>query len=378
MNRSYQSIPQCHSRLAVVAGAAILTAALAACGGSDYNGGGSAPTTPTTPTPPPVVNTLFKLTGLVSDTATTAANVDKNLVNAWGIAFNPTGFVWVNNAGTSTSTLYDGNGVPQSLVVSTPSGPTGLVFNGSSDFKITQNGVTAASPFIFASLSGTISAWSPTVNRTTAVKVYDGAADSAAYKGLAIAAYNGVNYIYAADFHNGRVDVFNGSFAKTTLPGAFKDPSLPAGYAPFGMQAVGDRIYVTFALKSATSNADVKAAGNGYVDVFDTAGNLVKQLVSGGALNSPWGLAVAPSNFGTYSGKLLVGNFGDGKINAYDATTGALAGTLAKSDGSAIVIDGLWGISFGNGVSNQPTNTLFFTAGPNAAKNGLYGRVDMM
>lgn len=350
-----------------------LAASLAACGGSDY---GSSP--PPVAQPPMASNTLFTVTSLVVDSGASAAHTDAKLINSWGIAFNPTGFVWVANNGSSSSTLYDGNGVPQSLVVATPVAPTGIVFNGSSDFKITQNGVSAASPFIFAGENGSIAAWSPTVNRNNALTVVDGAGAQAVYKGLAIATYNSANYLYATDFHNNRIDVYDAAFNKATLPGGFKDASLPAGYAPFGIQTVGDRIYVSYAQRETNGDDDVKGAGLGAIDVFDTAGNLVRQLVRGGALNAPWGMAVAPSNFGTYSGKLLVANFGDGKINAYDTATGVMTGTVSKADGSAVVIDGLWGIAFGPGVNSQPTNTLFFTAGPGDEAHGLYGRLDMM
>ncbi|WP_229259414.1 TIGR03118 family protein [Duganella aceris] len=349
----------------------IIAATLTACGGGGDD-------MPVTPTPPVVSSTLFTSTSLVADAGAAAAHSDAKLINPWGIAFNPTGFVWVANNGSASSTLYDGNGVPQSLVVATPAAPTGIVFNGGSDFKISQNGVTAASPFIFAGEDGSISAWSPTVNRNNALTAVAAPAAPVVYKGLAIAAYNGANYLYATDFHNNRIDVFDAAFHRATLPGGFQDSSLPAGYAPFGIQAIGDRVYVSYAQRAAAGDDDVKGAGLGAIDVFDTAGKLVKQLVRGGALNAPWGMAMAPSNFGTYSGKLLVANFGDGKINAYDPETGALSGTLGKAGGAALAIDGLWGIAFGPGVNSQPTNTLFFTAGPGDEAHGLYGRIDMM
>lgn len=365
-------------RAALLAAGATAIAILAACGGGGYGGSGSS-SYPMTP--PPVVTpaaTMFTVSNLVTDTATSAPHSDAKLINAWGIAFNPAGFVWVTDNGSDSSTLYDGNGVPQSLVVATQAAPTGIVYNASSDFKVSQNGVTAASPFIFSSESGLIAAWSPTVNRNAVIQVADASAAHAVYKGLAIASYNGANYIYATDFHNGRIDVYDANFAKATLPGSFQDSSMPANYAPFGIQAIGDRIYVSYAVRQSGGDDDVKGAGLGALDVFDTAGNLVKQLVLGGALNAPWGLAMAPSNFGTYSGKLLVANFGDGKINAYDPGTGAMVDTLSKADGTAIVVDGLWGIAFGPGINSQPTNTLFFTAGPGDEAHGLYGRIDMM
>ena len=354
--------------------AVFASAMLVACGGG-YGGSGNNYMPP--PPPPPRVVSGYKNTSLVVDVAVAGvANTDAKLVNAWGIAFNPAGFVWVANNGTSTSTLYDGNGVPQALVVTTQANPTGIAFNGSQDFKITQNGVTAASPFIFASEGGVIAAWSPTVNHTAVVNVYDGSSANKVYKGLATASYLGLNYLYAADFHNNAIDVFDATFGPAVLPGSFKDPLLPAGYAPFNVQAIGSNIYVAYAKRAASGDDEQAGAGLGVIAVFDSGGNFIKQLAYGGALNAPWGLAMAPANFGMASNMLLVGNFGDGKINVYDPATGAFKGALAKSDGTPIVIDGLWGIAFGPGVNSQPTNTLFFTAGPSDEKHGLYGRID--
>jgi uncharacterized protein (TIGR03118 family) len=360
-------------------GVAALAAGIAACGGGGGYGGGSGGTYM-----PPVVVTQFATTSLVSDGTITAAHTDARLVNAWGLAFNPTGFAWVANNGSNSSTLYDGNGVAQTLVVTIPDGtagapaPTGIVFNGSQDFKVVQNGVSGASAFIFVGEGGTVSGWSPTVNRNAAVTMVDaGGPNGPVYKGLAIASFGGANFLYAADFRNGTVDVYNGLFAKVTMPGTFRDPALPAGYAPFGIQAIGDRIYVAYAKQAPTGPDEVAGAGLGIIDVFDTGGVFVKQLAAGGVLNAPWGMAFAPGNFGSFSGDLLVGNFGDGKINAFNPATGKLDGTLSKADGSAIVIDGLWGIAFGNGFNSQPLNTLFFTAGPADEAHGLYGRIDM-
>jgi uncharacterized protein (TIGR03118 family) len=347
--------------------------AIVACGGSDDDMG-------------------YAARILVSDTAAAAnpygsssAHVDANLVNAWGIAFNPQGFVWVANAGTSTSTLYDGNGVPQSLVVSLPDSaagefePTGIVFNSTSGFPVTQGGVTAASVFVFAGEGGAIAGWAPTVDATHADIAVDRSAAGAIYKGLARATQGGADFLYATDFHNGVVDVFDASFNKVTLaPGAFSDPNLPAGYAPFGIQAIGNQLYVSFAKQDADAEDDVAGAGFGAVDVFDTAGALVRRLVAvGGRLNAPWGMAMAPADFGTFANALLVGNFGDGRINAFDPATGNHLGTLARPNGDAIEIEGLWGLAFGNGINNQPTRTLFFSAGPGDEAHGVYGRIDV-
>lgn len=358
-----------------------LAIALASCGGGGGSGGDSMQMMP--PAVTPTIAGAFATRTLVADSGSGAEHLDGHLVNAWGIAFNPTGFVWVANNGSATSTLYDGNGVPQTLVVAIPPGsagpssPTGIVFNGSPGFQVTQNGVSGASAFVFASENGTLSGWSPAVNRNNAVLAVDTGAAGAVYKGLAIASFAGANHLYAADFRNGRVDVYDATWNRVSLPGgAFADPNLPAGYAPFGIQAIGGRIYVAYAQRAAGSSEETKGAGLGVVDVFDAGGALVRRLVTGGALNAPWGLAMAPANFGGASNMLLVANFGDGKINAYNADTGAFAGTLMRADRSPIVIDGLWGIAFGNGVNNQPANTLFYTAGPGDEAHGLYGRID--
>lgn len=360
--------------------ASLCAAFLTACGGSAdsatpcADGAGS--------------TACYRATSLVSDTSAGAnpyhgANADPKLINAWGIAFNPSGDVWVANAGSSTSTLYDGNGVPLSLVVSIPNGlagaasPTGIVYNSTTDFVVGQAGATAPSVFIFASEAGTLSGWSPRVNPTSAIKTFDGAATGAVYKGLALAGDSGAAFLYATDFHNARVDVFNADFVKVPAAGGFTDPTLPAGYAPFGIKAIGALLYVSFAKQDAAAHDNAVGAGLGILDVFDTTGHFVKRLVdAGGALNAPWGIALAPADFGPYGNALLVGNFGDGKINAFNPTTGALLGSLSTAGNMPIAIDGLWGIAFGNGVNNQPTNTLFFAGGPVGETHGVYGRID--
>jgi uncharacterized protein (TIGR03118 family) len=352
-------------------GALCLAAGLAGCGGggSEMSAAGHA----------------YTVSALVVDTAATpgygstgARQVDARLVNAWGLAFNPAGFAWVANNGSATSTLYDGNGVPQALVVSTPAAPTGIVFNGSADFKVSQGGVSGASAFLFVGESGIVAGWAPGVDRSHALGAVDQSAAGAVYKGLALAQSGGANYLYAADFHNARIDVFDGAFQAARLSGGFVDPALPAGYAPFGIQAIGDRLYVAYAQQDAAAHDEVAGAGLGLVDVFDTGGNFLRRLISpGGALDAPWGIALAPADFGRFGGALLVGNFGDGRINAFDAASGVFLGTLATADGRPIVIDGLWGIAFGNGLDAQPTRSLFFTAGPGDEAHGAYGRIDV-
>jgi uncharacterized protein (TIGR03118 family) len=322
---------------------------------------------------------------LVSDTPTIPAeHIDPRLVNAWGVAFNPFGVVWVNDNGTGFSTLYDGNGVPQSLVVTVPgpapgvpSKPTGIVYYGGPAFAVSQGGITAASRFIFATEEGSISGWAPSVNLTNAIRVVDNGPSGAIYKGLAISAGGTGALLYAADFHNARIDVFDAQFRPVTLPGTpFRDPGIPKGYAPFGLQAINGDIYVTYARQDDEAEDDVAGPGFGFVSVFDPNGRFLRRLVSRGELNAPWGLALAPAGFGRFGGRLLVGNFGDGIINAYDLATGHWVGRLERENGKPVRIDGLWGIAFGNGLSNQPVDTLFFAAGPQDETHGLYGRLD--
>ena len=363
----------------VVPSAALFAAlTIASCGGG---GGGSMMASGT-------MATGFVATHLVSNVNTSTnpysgSNADTHLVNAWGIAFNPQGFVWVADNATSTSTLYDGAGVPQPLVVAIPSGaagsgrPTGIVFNGSASFQITAGGLSGASVFIFAGEGGTISAWSPAVDMNNAILVVDRAAAGKVYTGLALSSAGGAPRLYAADFHNGVVDVFDGSFAPVVVPGAFTDPSLPAGYAPFGIQAIGNQIFVSYAKQDAPAQRAVAGPGLGAVDVFDTSGALVQRLIGvGAALDAPWAMTMAPAGFGPFGGDLLVGNFGDGKINAFAPGTGAFVNALGDSSGNPFAFDGLWGLAFGNGINDEPTTTLFYAAGPSQGTLGVYGRID--
>jgi uncharacterized protein (TIGR03118 family) len=236
-------------------------------------------------------------------------------------------------------TQYDGNGI-SAAGGDDPAGgarPTGIVFNDTRDFRVGQNGVTAPSQFIFAGEGGTLSGFAAGGNANSAVTVFDGGANGPVYKGLAIARFAGANYLYAADFRNNAIDVFNASFARVrTLPGRFRDPRLPDGYAPFGVLAVRERIYVAYARQADGSPQQVTGAGLGVVNVFDTGGVFISRLVTGGELNAPWGMALAPVNFGTFGNALLVGNFGDGRVNAYNAVTGRFEGVLSRNDGSAI------------------------------------------
>jgi len=323
----------------------------------------------------------YQVRNIVSDGGVTADHRDRNLVNGWGVAFNPNGFVWVSDNGTGLSTLYDGLGNPQSLVVAIPGAdggpgtPTGIIFNGSSDFVVRNSTTAGPARFIFASEDGVISGWAPNVDGTHALPAVFMA--NAVYKGLTAAPNAGVNMLYAADFHGRKIDVFRSNFTPVKLPGAFVDPSLPPGYAPFNIQSLGGKLYVTYALKEEDEDEEVTGPGLGIVDAYDTAGHLLQRIATGGTLNAPWGMALAPAGFGDFSNSLLVGNFGDGKINAYNAATGQFLGQLRAPNGDVIAVDGLWGMAFGNNLNNQPSTTLFFAAGPNDEANGLYGRIDV-
>lgn len=321
---------------------------------------------------------------LVSDGSVPADHTDPNLVNAWGVAFNPTAVVWVANNHTGTSTLYDGAGVANALVVSIPpvngeetGSPTGIVFSGGNDFVVASGGKSGPARFIFAAEDGTLSAWSPSVDVTHAITVADRSAHDAVYKGLALGGNGAGHLLYATDFHNGHVDVFDGAFHPVAVPGNFADPKLPAGYAPFGIQNVSGDIVVTFAKREAEGDDEMAGQGLGIVDVFDANGVLVQRIATHGQLNAPWGIALAPPSFGRYGGALLIGNFGDGTINAFDMRSGNYMGTLRNSDGRPLQVDGLWGLAFGNGVLGQKTNTLFFAAGPNDEEGGSYGMITL-
>jgi len=318
----------------------------------------------------------YRQTNLVSDQPGVAQIMDPNLVNAWGLAAGPTTPLWVADNGTSVATIYPGavGGMPISiapLVVSIPAmDPTGQVFNPTMGFKQDVAGTPTPSPFIFDTETGSIAAWAP--GTTTAVTMWT--TPHAIFKGLALARVHGRGaMLFAADFGNNAVDVFNNRFHPVNTHGRFRDPRLPHSFAPFGIQAIGGRIYVSYA-KQGTPPDEVDAPHLGYVDVYTPRGILIRRLVSRGALNAPWGLAQAPRHFGRFSGALLVGNFGDGHIHAYDIHTGRMLGTLRRPHGGPVHIDGLWGLRFGNGVTGA-RNALLFSAGPDGESHGLLGEL---
>jgi len=334
---------------------------------------------------------LYHQTNLVSDLPGTAATKDPSLVNAWGLSHGPTTPWWVSDNGTGVATLYTGAGAtappgpPLVVTVPPPGGsasgttasPTGNVFNGTNSFAVANAATGKSDPalFIFATEDGTISGWNPAVNAQQAfLKVDNSAAGAGAvYKGLALGRVGSSDFLYAANFRAGAIDVFDGTFAPVHWTGAFTDSTIPAGFAPFNIQNIGGMLYVTYAKQDGEKHDDVAGPGNGFIDVYTTSGQPVRRFASQGSLDSPWGLALAPSGFGMFSGDLLVGNFGDGRINAFDPGNGAFRGPLKDEKGHPISIPGLWGLAFGNGSAAGPATTLFFTAGIDREAHGLFG-----
>lgn len=318
----------------------------------------------------------FTQTNLVSDIPGVAISTDPRLVNPWGISFAPTGPFWISDAGTGLSTVYNSAGVPLATPVSTipnPSGgistPTGQVFNAGSAFN--------ADRFIFATEQGTIAGWRPALG-TGGETLFNNSSQGSIYKGLALSTIGANTYLYATDFHNGRIDIF-GSTGAPTLGGNFASPALPLGYAPFNVQNLAGKLYVTYALQDAARADAVNGAGHGFVDVFDVNGVYQQRLISNGVLDSPWGLAIAPDSFGSLAGSLLVGNFGDGTINAFDPLSGVFRDVLRDTNGFPLINEGLWGLIVGNGGNGGDRNSLYITAGipgsGNIQDHGLFARI---
>lgn len=342
---------------------------------------------------------VYTVRDLVSDGAVAAEHTDANLKNAWGLDALATTPWWVADNQTGVSTLYDGEGVAQPagapLVVSIPgaggkAAPTGLAANPGNDFVVTIEGTTGPARFLFAGEDGTISAWMRTTPvSTAAVQKVDESGSGAIFKGLALATRAAGSRLYATDFHNARVRVYDGAFAPVSLPaGAFTDSKLPAGFAPFGVRVIHDVVLVTYAKQDAAAEDDVPGPGNGFIDAYSLGGRLLARLVSGGKLDAPWGLALAPAGFGRHGFRLLVGNFGDGRILSFGLHRGDGRdrgeqrddldddGVYLRDATGPITISGLWALSFGNGGPAGPARTLFFTAGPNDEADGLFGRID--
>jgi uncharacterized protein (TIGR03118 family) len=313
---------------------------------------------------------LFHVTNLVTDDQGThpAQITDAGLVNAWGLSYAPTGPFWISSNGAGTSPLYSVNPATQAtaklpLTVAIPGAGnvTGQVFNATPAF--------GGNPFLFVSEDGTVSGWRPALG--TAAETL--ATNAGLYKGAAFGTVGGNSYLYAADFRSGAIDVYKGSAASPSLTGAFTDPNLPAQFAPFNVQNLGDTLYVAYAKQNPNSPDEVAGAGLGFVDAYDLQGNLLGRIAGGGTLNAPWGLAIAPSSFGALAGALLVGNFGDGHISAFDSASHNFLGQILGTDGNALAIDGLWALSPGNDGSAGSSNLLYFTAGPDEESHGLFG-----
>jgi uncharacterized protein (TIGR03118 family) len=337
---------------------------------------------------PASADPLFNQQNLVSDIPGLAKITDPSLVNAWGISEGPATPFWISDNGTGLSTLYSVPGAtpPVTKVTSLTvtinpaagaalAAPTGQVFNVTSGFNIAGSKAI----FLFDSEDGAISGWNPAFGSTAIVAVDHGSPNpslNAVYKGLAMSTFDG-GTLYATNFRAGTVEAYDTSF-NPTLTGEFVDPSLPAGYAPFNDKVINGELYVTYAVQDAAKHDDVAGLGNGLVDIFNLDGTFDERLVSNGLLDSPWGMAIAPSSFGEFAGDLLVGNFGNGMINAYNATTGVWIGTLDGSDGNPLAIDGLWALTVGNGAGGGSLNTLYFTAGPDGESHGLFGSLTVV
>src|SRR5258706_12629317 len=324
-------------------------------------------------------STFYVQTNLVSDNALPGTRTDANLVNGWGIAHGATGPWWVSAAERGCTTRYRGPGGPAAPNMAIPpapgdteANPAGVAANDSKAFSISSGGKSAPSLYVFVTKNGTISGWNPNVDPNAILTVNNSRA-GAVYKGGAIGVSHDAQFFFAADFHNARVDVFNRKFRPVALKrGAFTDTNLPAGYAPFNITNIGGQLYVTYALQDAAAHDDAAGPRHGFIDIYQTDGTLVKRLASRGSLDSPWGTVQAPHNFGKFSDDILVGNFGDGKISAFNHK-GKFMGFLPGADGNPLAIDGLWGLGFGNGATAGPTNTLFFAAGPQGESHGLFG-----
>jgi uncharacterized protein (TIGR03118 family) len=317
--------------------------------------------------------TKFIVHPLVSDQPGVAPVTDPDLVNAWGLVSGPTTPWWVSDNGTDKSTLYRGDGTKQALVVSVPGGPTGTVFNSTTGFVLPTGGKAL---FLFDGEDGIIRAWNG-AQGTTAIVVEDRSDVGAIYKGLAIASTDNGSRLYAADFHNARIDVFDGNFTLRQDSG-FEDPSVPEHFAPFNVQVIGDRVFVAYAKQDEEAEDEVAGQGLGRVDVYDLAGNLLGGIDGHGQLNAPWGLTLAPASFGPFAGDLLVGNFGNGRINAYrESSPGHFVhhGTLRRAHNRPLEIDGLWALEVSQGGNNGPAGRLFFTAGPDDETHGLFGTI---
>jgi uncharacterized protein (TIGR03118 family) len=321
--------------------------------------------------------TSFYQTNIVSSIPGLAAVTDPNLKNPWGVSFSNTSPFWVSNQVTNTTTIYTDTGSSPLAAVSIPTtaggpqGPTGQVFNASTAFEVAPG---QPAFFLFSTLSGEIAGWNPNVSPTSAVAPFV-ATDGAVYTGLAIGSTGSANFLYAADFANGKIDVLNSSFQKTTLAGSFVDPNLPAGYVPYNIQNVDEQLFVSYSLVDPVTHTALEAPNQGIVSIFDKNGNFVQRLVTETNVSAPWGFAVAPDTWGSLAGALLVGNEGDGTISGFNRMTGAFIGRVSDSNGNPLVNEGLWGLAFRSETSGFDPNKLYFAAGIEEEEQGLFGSI---
>jgi uncharacterized protein (TIGR03118 family) len=374
---------------------AICALSVAACGGGGGGGGGVSGSQMSQQT-----TSGFTDTALVSNNVgvvATTTTIDANLSNPWGLVTAPGLPFWIADNNSNLASLYSGTGQIETSAVTgssntgiaipasaagTPANPTGQVYNGSGDFLIGTNNGKEPALFIFSGEGGTIAAWAKD-SGATAVTAYDDGVDNgtnhAVYKGLALGTVSGANYLYATDLHNNKIDVFDTNFAKpAAMQGKFIDPTMPAGFVAFGIAALNGQLYVTYAMQDAAMHDETTGAGLGYVDVFDFSGNFVNRFASAGPLNAPWGIALAPTGFGTFAGDVLIGNFGDGTINIFAPNGSSLAtsmGPMTVNNGTIFTVPGLWSVVFGDGDSDKPVTTLFYTAGFADQTDGVFGSI---
>jgi uncharacterized protein (TIGR03118 family) len=386
------------SRVLVPAALTALGALIVAACGGDGSSSGSA--SPAASAGSQSTSTVYSDTALVVDKAEVVASsktVDANLQNPWGIAVATGLPFWIADNNSNLATLYSGTGTVETQEVTgsaaagiaipasaagVQANPTGQVYNGSGSFLITTSKGQETALFLFAGEGGTIAGWASDSGSAAVTAYDDGVANGtnhAVYKGLALGTVNGATFLYATDLHNSKVDVFDTNFAKPAdMQAKFVDPTIPQGFVPFGISAVGNQLYVTYAMQDTAKHDEVPGAGLGYVDVFDFSGNFVSRFASAGALNAPWGIASAPSGFGSIGGDVVIGNFGDGKINIFKPNGTQLAtsvGPLAGSNGQPFAFQGLWSLVFGNGDSDKPLTTLFYTAGFANQMDGVFGSI---
>jgi uncharacterized protein (TIGR03118 family) len=339
-------------------------------------------------------------TNLASDIPGLAPNNNPQLINPWGFSETPDGQFRVAANGSGTAILFDAQGaktapdikipLPPSSSPSGTSAPNGVISNPTSGFVISDHGRSAPATLLFSTEDGTIAGWNPAVDQTQAVIAADQSGNGAVYKLLTMGTIGQQSFVYATDLHNNAVDVFDSNFHLVNLgPNAFVDPTtgknaIPSNFAPFGIKNVGGTLFVTYAMQDAAKHDDVAGVGNGFIDEYDTSGNFIKRFATRGTLNSPIGATFAPADFGPFSNDLLIGNFGDSKVNAFDPVTGKFLGQLKDPQGNPLILNGgfqetdtkgLWGIGFGNGAGGAATNAMFFADGINQENDGLFGKV---